>query len=184
MFRELSEAVAAPATGQVAQIDWYLAYTKPRQEHVALSNLAHQGFDAYLPLYKVFGRRPAVDAPPNFEPMFPRYVFFRPAHAGHSVSAVRSTIGVSSIVRFGQQLAVIKPETLEAVRACEQARNAANLAEISPFKTGTAARLRSGALRGLEGLVGSVSTQRVVLLLDLLGRQQAIAVAHHELEPV
>ena len=33
---------------------WYLAYTKPRQETVAHSNLEQQGFEAYLPLFKKF----------------------------------------------------------------------------------------------------------------------------------
>lgn len=31
---------------------WYLAYTKPKQESVALVNLEQQGFEAYLPLFK------------------------------------------------------------------------------------------------------------------------------------
>ena len=34
--------------------DWYLAYTKPRQEDLARVNLEQQGFESYLPLYKKF----------------------------------------------------------------------------------------------------------------------------------
>ena len=34
--------------------NWYLAYTKPRQEEIARVNLDQQGFESYLPLYKKF----------------------------------------------------------------------------------------------------------------------------------
>ena len=35
-----------------AAADWYLAYTKPQQEHIAELNLSRQGYATYLPLYK------------------------------------------------------------------------------------------------------------------------------------
>ena len=40
---------------------WYLIYTKPRQEIVALENLERQGFNVYLPLYKKL-KKPAKNA--------------------------------------------------------------------------------------------------------------------------
>jgi transcriptional antiterminator RfaH len=33
---------------------WYLAYTKPRLENIAKDNLAQQGFEVFLPLFKKF----------------------------------------------------------------------------------------------------------------------------------
>lgn len=158
---------------------WFLAYTKPRQEQLALSHLQLQRFDAYLPLYKTLRKAPvAVQADPvAFEPMFARYVFFRPQHAGQSIAAVRSTRGVCAIVSFGSAPAVVQPDVVQAIRACEQARNQADLASLSPFEPGRHASLRSGPLKGLTGVVQLVSAKRVILLLELLGKPQRIEVA-------
>ena len=60
---------------------WYLAYTKPRQEAVAHANLEQQGFEAYLPLFKKF-KKTEQGPVALFEPMFPRYLLFRPGRLG------------------------------------------------------------------------------------------------------
>ncbi|UUZ63746.1 hypothetical protein LP417_31495 [Polaromonas sp. P1-6] len=39
--------------------DWYVAYTQPKREQVAVANLEQQGFEAYLPQYKAFKKSPA-----------------------------------------------------------------------------------------------------------------------------
>ena len=36
----------------VTPLPWYVAYTKPRQERIALENLEQQQFNTYLPLFK------------------------------------------------------------------------------------------------------------------------------------
>lgn len=161
--------------------DWYVAYTQPKREQVAVANLEQQGFEAYLPQYKAFKKSP-VGVLAAFEPMFPRYVFFRPGNARQSISGARSTRGVSFILSFGFNPALLKPEQLLAIRACESERNRADLGEISPFQPGLKVRLRHSGLQNLEGLVKSVSAKRVTLLLELLGRQATVDVEHHQLE--
>ena len=160
---------------------WFLAYTRPRLETVALQNLQQQGFDAYLPLYK---RLKKTDAGMKaaFEPMFPRYVFFRPSHAAQSIAPVRSTRGVAMVVSFGHEPATIRPDTLGAIRQFEQERNAADVAELSSLRAGCVVRFRHPAFSGLEGLVKTVSSRRVAVLLELMGRQQLVNVEHHQLE--
>ena len=37
---------------------WYVAYTQPKREQVAQSNLQLQGFEAYLSLFKTFKKSP------------------------------------------------------------------------------------------------------------------------------
>ena len=39
-------ALMLPASDTTA---WYLIHTKPRQEHIALTNLERQGYTCYLP---------------------------------------------------------------------------------------------------------------------------------------
>lgn len=160
---------------------WFLAYTRPRHETVALQNLQQQGFDAYLPLYKCLKKNDTrVEA--VFEPMFSRYVFFRPSSQAQSIGAVRSTRGVAQLVSFGHAIATIRPDTLDAIRALEQVRNTADVAELSSLRPGQVVRFCNPAMQGLEGLVKSVSSRRVAVFLELMGRQQVVSVDHHQLK--
>jgi len=161
--------------------DWYLAYTKPRQEEIARVNLEQQGFEAYLPLYKKFKK--TEQGPVSvFEPMFPRYIFFRPGRVGQSISAVRSTKGVTTIVRFGFEPAVIDEELLRRIRQLEQDRNHATLQELSNLRAGQKVRLKHTALGGVDGLIQSVSSKRVAVLLEILGRPAVVQLEHHQVE--
>ena len=181
---DLSETGGAARSGSEAdcgQGGWYVAYTQPRREELALYNLEQQGFNAYLPRYKTFKKSPA-GLLAAFEPMFPRYVFFRPGNAKQSISGARSTRGVAFVLSFGFNPAMLKAEQLLAIQLCESERNRADLAEVSPFQPGLQVRLRHCGLQGLEGLVQSVSAKRVTLLLELLGRPVTVGVEHHQLE--
>jgi transcriptional antiterminator RfaH len=162
---------------------WYLVYTKPKQENIALLNLQQQGYHAYLPLYKNFKNTQSTGYL-GFEAMFPRYVFFQPASDAQSISSARSTRGVVSIVSFGHELARVKDSTVQSIRLFEEQRNCADLAEISPLQPGTPVRFKHAALKGLQGLVKSVSSKRVAVLLELLGQDQLVHVEHSQLEPV
>ena len=57
-------------------LTWYLIYTKPRQEAIALTNLSRQGFECYLPMLKVEKIRQRKTALVT-ETMFPRYLFIQ-----------------------------------------------------------------------------------------------------------
>lgn len=161
---------------------WYLAYTKPRQEETARTHLERQGFEVYLPLYKKFRKTP--QGPLSiFEPMFPRYVFFRPGREGQGISTVRSTQGVTTVVRFGFEPAVIDAALLERIRQLEDDRSQASLQQLSNLKPGQAVRLRHTVLTGMEGLVQTVSAKRVAVLLEILGRTTVVQLEHHQVEP-
>lgn len=177
-FWECQEALPSPpdASGQ----PWHVAYTRPRQEQTALVNLERQGFEAYLPLFKNC-RNTAAGLQPHYEPMFPRYLFVRAARAGQSLASVASTRGAVGLVRFGGCPADIGEDTVHGIRALELQRNQASLEALSPIRPGAHVRLRSGALRGIEGLVVSVARQRVTFLLDMLGRSKEVTVACGEL---
>ena len=160
---------------------WYLVYTKPRQEAVAHANLEQQGFEAYLPLFKKF-KKTEQGPVALFEPMFPRYVLFRPMRAEQSISVVRSTKGVATLVRFGFEPALLHDDLVRQIRQMEQERDQATLQELSQLKVGQAVRLKHTALGAIEGLVQNVSSKRVAVLLEILGRPTVVQVAHHQVE--
>ena len=168
------------SSGVSDQRCWYLAYTKPRQESVAELNLDRQGFEVYLPLFRALKRGLAE---PVLEPMFPRYVFLRPRTGDQSLSVVRSTRGVLTLIRFGTELGCVPVQVVEQIRAFEQARRLASVSELSSLRAGQRVIVSGGPFKGLEGLVQSVSSKRVVVLLELLGRLAQVGLAHHALTP-
>lgn len=182
--------VAANVALSTDTAGWYVAYTQPKQENVALANLEQQGFDTYLPMYKTLNKKAekaasSSDYPAElvaYEPMFPRYLFFRPSSPRQSISTARSTRGVNSIVRFGAAFALVQPEIVKAIQDFEQQRNLAKLDAISPFQPGRRVRLRDPALHRLEGLVHSVSRQRIMVLLEILGHQKIVKLEHSQIE--
>ena len=162
---------------------WYLAYTRPGHERLAQLHLGYQGFLSYLPLYKRL-KNSASGAETVFEPMFPRYVFFRPPHAGQSIAPVNSTRGISHIIRFGGVAATIPQETLGIIQLLEQERNAADPAALHALQPGQKVRFAHTAFSGLEGLVKSASSRRVAVLLEIMGRQQVVHADHHWLQKI
>ena len=160
---------------------WYLAYTKPRQEPIAQVNLVQQAFDAYLPLYKKF-KKTEQGPVAQYEPMFPRYILFKPSKPEQSISAVRSTKGIATIVRFGFEPAQLHDDLVQRIRQLEQDRNQATLQEISNLKVGQTVRLKHNALGGVEGLIQSVSSKRVAVLLEILGRPTVVQLEHHQVD--
>lgn len=161
---------------------WYLVYTKPRQEETAQLNLAQQGFETYLPLYKKFKK--TEQGPVSvFEPMFPRYLFFKPSQSGLGLSTIRSTRGVNHLVRFGFEPAVIDDTLLQRIRRLEQDRAQATWEQLSPIRSGQRVRIRHPALDGVDGLVQSVSSKRVAVLLEILGRPAVVRLEPHQVEP-
>jgi transcriptional antiterminator RfaH len=163
------------------QDKWLVAYTKPRLELVALQNLERQNFEAYLPRYKKFKNTDAGPVP-VFEPMFPRYILFRPSKAEQSIEAVRSTKGISHVVRFGHEPGVVGEDMVATLKAFETPHNPATLQEMSNFQAGQKVKLKHVALGALEGLVQSVSSKRVAVLLEILGRPTVVQLDHHQVE--
>lgn len=159
---------------------WYVAHTKLRQEQVACDNLARQGYGVYLPRIRVLKRLRGRQQP-QFDPLFPRYLFFQPGSVDHSIAPVRSTLGVTTIVRFGKNPAIMRPEILKGIRDFEARRNQADDQKISPFQPGERVRIAEGPLAGMEGLISDVAQERVIVLMQLLGQDTRVSVSHHQL---
>ncbi|WP_397473702.1 transcriptional activator RfaH [Pusillimonas sp.] len=159
---------------------WFVAYTKARQESIAQANARRQGFQTYLPMYRIVKR--AGQTAEHCEPMFPRYLFVQPSRPGQSVAPLRSTRGIQSLVSFGDELAAMPDSSLDSIRQYEDWRNRAEPHILGAIQPGRRVRLKDNGLEGLEGLVQDVSSKRVVVLLALLGRRQSIAVEHQQVE--
>lgn len=160
---------------------WYLVYTKPRQEEVAETNLARQGYGVYLPRArqprKRHGRRVMV-----VEPLFPRYLFIHLDSQTDNWGPIRSTLGVASLVRFGREAARVPDNLVAFLRAKEGEGGLHKWAE-DRYQAGDRVRVADGAFQGYEGiLLARTSRERVVVLLDILGRKVRAQIGVSQIE--
>ena len=157
-------------------IAWHVAMTKPRQEQVAEFNLSRQGYQTYLPLLKMVknSKHSSKDVKTQFEPMFPRYVFFRAQNLEQSIAPVRSSVGVAQIVRFGPEPAQISLDILNKIKQLEDQQHKAGVVELSGIQPGKKIQVNDGPFNGLEGIVSEVSEKRIKVLIGLLGREANI----------
>jgi len=162
---------------------WYLVYCKPRQEKTALFNLSRQGYESYLPLMREprrrLGRRVSV-----ISPMFPRYLFVHLDRTTDNWGPIRSTAGVASMVRFGQRAIPIPESLIALLREREDEEGIQNVMP-DDLKSGARVRILEGPFAGYEGIFqAKTGRERVVVLLDILGREARATVDESVLEPV
>jgi len=156
---------------------WYAIHSKPRQEERALENLQRQGFEAWLPMLTVEKvlRSKLVQV---IEPMFSRYLFIRLDTEQTNWSPIRSTLGVSKLVSFGNRPAVVADELIEALQ---------QLPEQAPqrlIQPGQQVKIVSGPLRGLEGIYQQADGElRAMVLIELLNKQHRIVTDMQNLRP-
>ena len=151
-------------------IAWYAIYTRPQAEATAQQNLLRQGYAVYLPCYRTeishARRRQTV-----LRPLFPRYLFAGIDRAIMRWRPILSTVGVSGVVRSGDEPVPVAPEIVEALRAQESAGGFERLARRRPPGLGELVRISAGAFEDMIGRLVELREQdRVVVLLELLGR--------------
>ena len=142
---------------------WYVIYTKSRKEKIALQNLNAQGYDAHLPLIKlekiIRHKKTIVE-----EPLFPRYLFIHLDEQGtQNWLPIRSTIGVSHLVKFGNLLAQLPDEVMEVIF------NLHAQPVTQTISSGDSVIINDGPFKGVEALFSHFDgDQRAILLLNLL----------------
>ena len=165
----------------VVEKAWYLVYCKPRQEQVAKINLERQSFTAYLPLVRQLrrrrGRRIAV-----IEPLFPRYLFIQLSMQTDNWAPIRSTLGVSSLVRFGTQAAVVPNDLICLLQSRDDPEGVQEL-PAPDYRPGDRVRIAEGVTQGYAGIfLAKSGKDRVLVLLDILDKQARVDVPRDYIE--
>lgn len=140
---------------------------------MAEQNLQRQGWQVYLPLIRQPRRRCGrwIEV---IEPLFPRYLFLRFQSGHDDISPIRSTTGVHNLVRFSEYPATVPDSIVESLRRA--ADGATGLHYREPlFKTGDKVIVEQGPLAGLQAiLVAETGQERVIILLEMLGRENRL----------
>ncbi|MGH8550041.1 MAG: transcription/translation regulatory transformer protein RfaH [Methylococcales bacterium] len=155
---------------------WYVVYTKPRQEAVAEENLERQSYDVYLPRIAQ-SRRHRGRWRRCIEPLFPRYLFVRLGIGCNHTSPIRYTTGVSNLVRFGDELGVVDDQIVESLRRRADGATGLHLPKDPVFTKGDRVVMDAGPFAGVEAIFqAETGSERVVILLNLLGRNNYISI--------
>ena len=142
---------------------WYLIYTKPQQEEIALLNLERQGYEAYLP--KVSGlKRKQGRSIKTVVPMFPRYVFIHLDNQTDNWAPIRSTLGVANLVRFGMDAARVPDKLIGELHSRQNVDGLVALPN-KDYKEGQRVRIAVGPFEGYEAIFSEKQAQNRVLVL-------------------
>lgn len=160
---------------------WYLVHTKPRQEQIALENLERQNYTCYLPTLPVEKIRQSSTVLVE-EPLFPRYLFIRLGldFKSQSWAPIRSTTGVSRLVRFGMEPAKVDDALIDVLHQQETLYKARPKKLFSP---GDRVVITQGPFAGIEGVFQIASgEQRVMVLIELMSKPVTLPLAPNQLK--
>ena len=157
---------------------WYLIHTKASGELLAQLNLERQGYEVYLPrIFQPIWRKDRWVE--RITALFPRYLFLRLREGRQTLAPIQSTVGVTNVVKFGPNYAIVPDQIIGNLRSREDpARGAHLLNGRVPLVTGMPVKIMLRAFRELEGIFKcEVGAERVIVLLKLLGRDAQVRVA-------
>ena len=155
---------------------WYVVFSKPRQEAVALENLERQAFEAWLPRARITRRHRGrwID---HVEPLFPRYLFVHVDVDTVDISPIRSTRGCTGLVRVAGHPAPVPEPVMDWLRATAEpdtglhalGRAALGRALAKRLNPGDPVRVLEGPFEGAEGILECPrGADRAIVLLRIL----------------
>ena len=155
---------------------WYVAYTQLGAETLAEGQLIQQGFETYLPrcIRTIRHARRVRDV---VVPLFPRYLFIEIDMQVQRWRSVNGTRGVSYLVAMGDRPAAVPQGIVEEIKSRETSDKLIEVPQKLPYETGETVEVTTGALTDQVGkFLRMDARQRVVVLLELLGRGLEVSV--------
>ena len=150
-------------TPQTTEPRWHALWTHSHCEQLVHDQLVQKGFEAFLPMIDVWSRRRGVRHLIS-APMFPGYLFLRHAVDKTSYSEVGRTRGVVRMLGERWDRPELIPEgEMDTIVKVVTARQ-----PVLPYpylKEGQRARVSSGPLTGLEGILVRAKPEKGLLVL-------------------
>ena len=161
---------------------WFLIYTKPHQEERAKENLENQGFETFLPMIafeKI--KQPKLY---SLKPMFPRYLFTQYNAEKNNWAHVKSTRGVSHVIRFGDKLTEVPNSVIDYLKSKVDDNDVLKLQTIrKTFQKGDELVIKQGVFQGKDATFLSMNgKERVRVLLSLMNRITIAEISEQNLE--
>jgi transcription termination/antitermination protein NusG len=146
--------------------NWFVFYTKSRQEKKVNELLAKRGFKTFLPLHKVL--RQWTDRKKKVEvPLFNSYIFVFDFE--HKISEILQVPGIAWNIKLAGKPAILRDNELQVIQrfiatgfTLESTAVDRNL-----LKSGERAKIMDGPLKGVEGVVlGAADSQSFNVVLE------------------
>lgn len=168
-------------SGATTAARWYVVNTHPYAEKRAVTNLERQGWPCFCPLVSRTSRQ-GTRLLTQLRPLFPGYVFVSLDPGRSRWRSVDSSFGVRSIVKHGDLPAPLPEGCVDALMKMSDGDGVFSFA--SRFSLGDRVQFLSGPFSGFVGSLETLDPQgRIVVLLDLLGRQSRVRAAVTEIAP-
>ena len=164
----------------VPGLRWYAIRTKPNREKEVEKRLRDLGLEVFLPWLRTRRRRHGR-AQWALVPLFPGYLFSR-LDLVFSGKTARYVPGVRDFLKFGSHVAEVADEIIVQLRE----RCPGGVAQIDQhrFYPGQVVRIQEGPFAGVEAIfhVSLKASERVAVLLEILGRETKIELPVHAIE--
>lgn len=161
---------------------WHVIMTKPQKESYAVEKLTEQGFAVYCPLrsHEKFVRHKRVI---KHLPLFPRYLFIEQDEIfTQQQHVVRSTPGVSQLIKQGEMAIKVNNEVIDAIRSLEQSYRGVT---ESYFTQHEPVKIRDGVYQHLEAIyLQDDGEQRAFLLIQLLQKDVMLSLEKSSLQKI
>jgi len=169
-----------PESGDEDKV-WFVVYTKAKQEQVAFENLTRQGFETYCPSISISKRRNGRIIS-LIEAYFPRYIFVRFNLARDNWAPLRSTRGVSSLVKFGGVPQRVPESLITALKRNESSENL-QIVALNTWQSGDRISIEQGPFAGYSCIFESErSADRVAVLLNIIGKPTRTILSKQDLQ--
>jgi transcription antitermination factor NusG len=174
------KSLPSPPVQEQGHRKWFAAVTTPQHEKSALRHLDSSGIETFLPTYQLcrtWKNRQKVRVE---LPLFPTYLFVHIDHAERS--QVLRTPGVRQLVGNSREPVSLADREIDFLRMTLHEQTAEPYAGLVE---GQRVRIKSGSMRGVEGLLIRKSSEwRFILTVQLIHRYVAVEVDASSLEPI
>lgn len=161
---------------------WYAIQTKAKKEKEVEKRLSDLRVEVFLPWMRM-RRRMGNRFHWALVPLFPGYLFCR-LDLVESGKAARYSPGVRDFLKFGNQIAEVGVEIVASLR--ERCPDGVAEIEFLSAKPGDAVRINEGPFFGLEAIFEKrmKGSERVAVLLDILGRQTRLVLPSETIQKI
>lgn len=176
------EKPRAPLFGVEASMtdvpNWHVIQTRAQCEQSVHDHLAGEGYEVYLPRTRRW-TTPQGEQRLCGAPLFPGFLFLRGTLDRDAYDDVRRTRGLIAVLGNGPGQCALLPEAeMETIRHLVESGVA--LLPHAFLRAGRRARVKSGALDGLEGIFARSRPDKGLFVLSFDVLQRSVAV---ELDP-
>ncbi len=161
-----------------AERQWYAVYTVPRNEKSVAKHFELRQIEHFLPTYETVRNWKNRQRVKVILPLFPAYIFVCIDRSDRA--RVLQSPGVLQIVGNSREPRPLPRSEIEFLRSdfCRQRAE-----PCQEFVVGQKVRVRTGVMRGIEGvLIRKNNSLRFVLTLSLINQHAAIEVQAQDLE--